>query len=235
MLAAAAGLSASPRLRADLQRAGAHAAFAACVLNGLWLACLVYLTGLGDTAAQVERNAALFRLSVGSCLVITFLEVPILLALVVTAAERDPARSIIGGVFYALYIPLNFIGYFLFGRLAPIAHARPHGDPIAAELVARQIEIGHPLALTGMLPVLGYGVLGVAFCLLALGLRGKSRLWTATAALLFASGAASIVGAFGGFVASSWLEKGSLIGGVISLPALACVARGLYTEARRGL
>jgi hypothetical protein len=80
------------------------------------------------------------------------------------------------------------------------------------------------MALTGMLPVLGYGVLGLAWCLLTPPLWRQGRLWRAASVLLFTSGVLSIAGAAGAFVAGPWLSAGSMLGGVVSLPALAVLA-----------
>lgn len=155
-------------LPAQLRRWGSASAGLACVLNGVWLACMIHLAGLGDTAAQVQVEPGVFRLSLGSCLVLTLLQVPILLAMAATAFERAPVASLIGGVVYALYVPLNLIGYFAFGRLAPLVYTAP-AQTANAPLVASLIEIGGPFAITGILPVLGYGVLGLAWCFLAPG------------------------------------------------------------------
>lgn|GEM_PF-4638148 len=80
-------------LPAQLRRWGSAAAALACVLNGVWLACMIYLASLGDTAAQVRAHPGLFHLSLGSCVVLTLLQIPILLALVATAFQRAPASQ----------------------------------------------------------------------------------------------------------------------------------------------
>jgi hypothetical protein len=183
---------------------------------------MIYLARLGDTAAQVRTHPGLFHLSLGSCVVLTLLQIPILLALVATAFERAPAASLIGGVAYALYVPLNLIGYFSFGRLAPLVDTAATRQPMGAPfLLAQLIEIGGPLALTGILPVLGYGVLGLAWCLLAPPFWQRGRLWRAATMLLLTSGVLSIAGAVGAFLTIPWLSSGSMLGGVVSLPTLA--------------
>ena len=211
-------------LPAQLRRWGSAAAALACVLNGVWLACMIYLASLGDTAAQVRAHPGLFHLSLGSCVVLTLLQIPILLALVATAFQRAPAASLIGGVVYALYVPLNLIGYFSFGRLAPLVDTAATRQPMGISFLAQLIEIGGHLALTGMLPVLGYGVLGLAWCLLAPPLWQRGRLWRAATMLLLTSGALSIAGAAGAFLTIPWLSTGSMLGGVVSLPTLAVLA-----------
>lgn len=202
-------------------RWGYSAAFVACALNLVWLACLIFLQGIGDVAAQARMYPGIFRLGVGAALVLTVLQVPILLALTTLAFKRFPARAAIGGVLYVIYIPINLIAYFLYGRLAPIVHSSSSGADSAALLVANLIEIGQPLGLTGALPLLGYAILGLAWCLLSSSLVGLGRLWRVAGVLLFASGFLSVLGGIGTFIDVEWLGLCCLVGGVVSLPALA--------------
>ncbi len=197
-----------------MRRWGSAAAALACLLNGAWLVCMIYLASLGETAAQVRAQPGIFHLSLGSCLVLTLLQIPILLALVAAAFELAPAASLIGGVVYVTYVSLNLIGYFSFGRLAPLVHTAATQRPAAIALLGPLIEIGGPTALTGMLPVLGYGVLGLAWCLLAPPLWRQGRSWRAAVILLLTSGVLSIAGAAGAFLAIPWLSTGSMLGGV---------------------
>ncbi len=218
------------RLRARLQLVGALAALTACLMNAVWLACMVYLAGFGDTAAQVRAHPGILRLSVGSCVLLTLAQVPILLAVLATAVRRAPVPSLLGALFYVLYISLNLGAYFIFGRLAPLVNASEMQAAPGTAVIASQIEIGGALAVTGTLPLLGYGVLGIGCCLLSAGLWRRTRLWSAAAACLSVSGLLSIVGAAGAFVACSWLERGSLIGGIFSLPALALCSLALWRD-----
>lgn len=220
-------LSAMPiDLTHRLARAGGGAALASCLLNGVWLACMIGLAGQGDVAAQARAYPGVFRLGVGATLLIAVLQVPVLLGLAAVAFERAPARALIGGAVYALYIPINLIAYYLYGRLAPIVHAMP-GKSLE---VAAAIEIGHPLALTGALPILGYSLLGLGWCLLGSALWRRGRLWAAAAALLGTSGLLSFLGAAGGFCDVAWLTTCCMIGGMVSLPALAVAGVAMLRE-----
>lgn len=212
---------------------GFGAAFAASVLNGVWLACFVWLQTRGDVAEQAGAYPTLFRVSVGAALLITLLQVPIAAATTLLAAERDLGRAMVGGLVYVLYIPINLVGYFSFGRLGPVVHSAPFaGDP-AARATAALIEIGHPLAVTGALPLLGYALLGLGWCVLSTALWHRAGTWRLTVPLLFTSGALSILGGLGAFTQIGWLTAGSVAGGVVSLPALACLAMALRQEWRR--
>jgi hypothetical protein len=209
---------------------GYSSAFAACVFNAVWLACIIYLESRGEVAVQAQTYPGVFRLGVGSALLLTIMQVPVLLATGVLIAQRDAARALVGGVFYALYIPINLLAYFSYGRLAPIVHAPSRlGEP-GAELVADLIEIGHPLGLTGNFPILGYGVLGLAWCLYAPSLWSRGRLWKVAASLLFVSGVLSVLGAVGGFIDLDWLATCCFLGGVVSFPALALLGVALWRE-----
>jgi hypothetical protein len=207
---------------------GYWAAFAACALNAIWLGCLVALVSFGDVARQAGMHPALFRTSVGSALLITIAQVPLLLATTALAAERDDARALVGGLLYALYVPVNLIGYFSYGRLAPIVHSPPGSERAGAPVVAMLVEIGHPLGLTGNLPVLGYGLLGLAWCLLSTALWSRGRLWRIAVPLWFTSGLLSVVGAIGAFVDVPWLATGCFLGGVVSFPALAMIGVAIW-------
>ena len=105
-----------------------------------------------ETAAQVRAHLGLFRLSLAACVLLTLLQIPILLALAATIWPISPARSLVGAVTCAAYVPLNLVAYFSFGRLAPLVHADPGAG--GAPLLAQLIEVGGPHALTGMLPFL---------------------------------------------------------------------------------
>lgn len=222
------------RWRPRLMAWGAAAALVACLLNGVWLACMVFLQGVGDVAAQAGGHPAVFRVSVGAALLLTLAQVPLLASTAVVAAHRDPVRALVGGAWYLLYVPVNLVAYFAYGRLGPIVHAPDAASDPNSALVAALVEIGHPLGLTGSLPLLGYGMLGLAWCLLASALRGRSRLWTTAAALLFLSGLLSILGALGAFADLAWMTAGCFLGGVVSLPALAVLGLALRREVRHG-
>jgi hypothetical protein len=213
---------------------GYSAALAACLLNGVWLACMIYLAGLGDVATQARTQPGIFRLSVGSAVLLTVMQVPILLATCALAAQRDRARALVGGVFYALYVPVNLIAYYSYGRVAPLVHAPPLAGRQGAEVLAGLVEIGHPLALTGHLPILGYGILGLAWCVLSTALWSRGRLWKVAVTFLFVSGLLSLLGAIGGFTDVPWLTHCCFLGGVVSLPALALLGIAIWREARRG-
>lgn len=221
------------RLTERLLPWGYGGALAACLLNGVWLACMIYLASLGDVSVQARTHPGIFRLSVGSVLLLTLMQVPILLATGALAARRDPARALVGSVFYAMYIPVNLIGYFSYGRLAPMVHSPPLSGQEGARIVAGLIEIGHPLGLTGYLPVLGYGILGLAWCVLSTALWSRRPLWKVAAAFLFTSGFLSVLGAIGGFVDLEWLAMCCFLGGVVSLPALALLGVAMLRTKRR--
>ena len=209
---------------------GVGAAVAACVLNAVWLACMITLESRGDVALQAGTSPGLFRVSVGSALLITIVQVPILLSMASLAAERDVARASIGGVFYALYLPVNLVGYFSYGRLAPMAYSPSLTALPEARVVADLVEIGRPLGLTGNLPLLGYALLGLAWCLLSSMLRRRGRLWKVAAPLLFVSGFLSVLGGIGAFTDVGWLTACCFLGGVVSLPALGLLAAALWRD-----
>jgi hypothetical protein len=159
--------------------------------------------------------------------------VPILVAAAALAAERDAARALIGGAFYALYVPINLVAYFSYGRLAPIAHGPLTGEPTAATAAAF-VEIGHPFGLLGNLPILGYGILGLAWCILPTALWHRGRLWRVAVVLLMVSGILSVLGAAGGFTDVDWLTHGCFLGGVVSFPALGVLCAAMWHDWRRG-
>lgn len=225
--------SASRELAGALLPWGSRAALGASALNAVWLACFIALQTRGEVAVQAGAFPVLFRVSVGAALLITLLEVPIAAAVTALAAERDPGRAVVGGLFYALYVPVNLAGYFSSGRLAPALHAPPLADDPAARAIAATVEIGHPLAVTGALPLLGYTLLGLGWCLLASALRGRGGAWRAAVPLLFGSGALSVAGGVGAFLQVPWLALGTLLGGVVSLPTLALLGVALHREPRR--
>lgn len=211
---------------------GTGAALTACLLNGLWLFCLIFLENVGHVSEHARAFPSIFRLSVGSTLLLTLTQVPLLLTMVTLAAQRDVARALIGGAFYLLHIPINLVGYFTFGRLAPMVHSSPHSELKGAELIAEIIEIGNPLGFMGSLPLLGYGLLGLAWSLLASPLWDRGGWWRVASALLFTSGLLSVMGATGEFINVSWLAVCCLLGGVVSLPALAVTAVAMWRESR---
>ena len=211
---------------------GASAALTACLLNGLWLFCLIFLENVGPVPEHARTFPGIFRLSVGSTLLLTLTQVPLLLAMVTLAAQRDLARALIGGSFYLLYVPINLVGYFSYGRLAPMVHSPPFSGHEGAGLIAEIIEIGSPLGFMGSLPVLGYGLLGLAWSLLAAPLWDRRGCWRVASALLFLSGLLSLAGATGEFINVSWLAACCLLGGVVSLPALAAVGVAMWREPR---
>jgi hypothetical protein len=212
---------------------GFGAAVVSCVLNAVWLACIITLEGRGDVALQAATSPALFRVSVGSALLIALAQVPILITMASLAAERDVARASIGGVFYALYVPINLAAYFSYGRLAPMAHSPPLSALPEARVVAGLIEIGRPLGLTGNFPLLGYALLGLAWCLLSSALWYRGRLWKAAASFLFLSGLLSVLGGIGAFADIGWLASCCFLGGVVSLPALGLLAAAFWKDPAR--
>lgn len=209
---------------------GAGGAFGACVANAVWLACLIFLETRGPVSLQAAEYPGLFRLSVGSALLLTFMQVPVGVTTAALVAQREPARALIGGFFYVLYIPINMISYFTYGRMAPLVHGPISGEE-GAGLVARLIEIGDPLALFGTLPVLGYGLLGLAWCILAPSFWSLGRRdWQVTTALIFLSGFLSVLGGIGAYIDVEWLTRLCLIGGVVSFPALAMLGVSMWRE-----
>ncbi len=214
----------------DLHLWGGSSAVAACALNLIWLICMVVLASIGDTAAQVQRHAWLFRLSVGSCLMLTLCQVPILMGFAAAVWTEKPARAVIGGFLYFVYIPINLIAYFSFGSLAPSVYSDGAGAETGAPLVGILIEIGHPLGLIGNLPILGYGVLGAAWVLLASALVGRGKLWSAAAWLIMCSGALSVLGLVGAFIGNVTLQLGCFAGGVVSLPAMGALGAALLRD-----
>lgn len=220
------------RLAVRLLPWGYGAAIIACALNLVWLACIITLESYGGVPIQAGEHPALFRLSVGAALLLTCMQIPILLSTTTLAAERDAACALVGGCFYLLYIPINLISYYSYGRLAPIAYAPEQAGEQSAQFVARLVEIGHPLGLTGNLPILGYGLLGLAWCILGIALWRRGRLWNVAIAFLVLSGMLSLLGALGGFVDITWLSRCCFFGGVVSFPALLLLGVALWREAR---
>ena len=218
------------RLERDTLPWGCGAAVASFLLNGVWLACLVALESRGGAAQQARTEPFVFRLGVGSALLITVLQVPILVAMVALAARRGVGRAMIGGLLYAVYVPINLVAYFSYGRLAPMVHSPSLSGEAEALAVAGLVEIGRPLSLTGNLPMLGYALLGLAWCMLASALWSRGRLWKAASGLLVMSGALSVLGGTGAFVDLSWLTNCCLAGGVVSLPALAVTGVAMWRE-----
>lgn len=106
-------MDASPRelagfarsFEADLRRWGGAAALASFALNLVWLACFVTLARVGDLAAQVALRPAVFRLSVGACLVITLCQIPVAAAMAWLAWERARGRAVTGALISLLYVP----------------------------------------------------------------------------------------------------------------------------------
>lgn len=227
-------MAASPReiaafdrsFQADLRRWGGTAALTSFALNMVWLGCLVSLARTGDLSAQVALRPAVFRLSIGACLVLTLCQIPVAAAMASLAWERAPGRAVAGGLVYLLYVPLNAAAYFSFGRLAPVVLAPGAAVPEPA-LVAQLVEVGGRVGLTGNLAVLGYGLLGCGWCLLAPALRSRGPGWRWASAFLAGSGVASVAGAAGSFLDAAWLEPASMLGGVLSVPALALVGAAL--------
>lgn len=219
------------KLLDQLRPWGVWAALLGCLLNLVWLGSMIALAQLGPPVEQAAQAPWLFRVSLGACVVLTLLQLPILLALGLTAAERSQARALLGGAAYALYIPLNLAAYYLFGMVFPrLAGAETGVAELQPLLLA--LDIGQPYALFGNLPILGYGLLGLAWCLLGTAVFRRSRLWAWAAVFMLLSGGISAVGAVGNFVDLELVAVGTMVGGVISVPALALVAAALWRDNR---
>lgn len=215
-----------------LQRWAAVGAGAQFVLNGVWLATIIALMQIGPPAEHVVAQPGLFRISVGAALLLTLCQVPVLAAAGLTASLRDPVRGLLGAGIAGLYVPLNVAAYFLYGAMMPALLAE--GSPSATTL-AHAIEVGGPLALFGMLPLMGYGLLSVGWVLMATALWGRSRLWTATAALMLIGAVPTIAGTVGAYLAIPWLAAGCFIGGIFSLPSVGLLALALRADSRSQL
>lgn len=118
------------------------------------------------------------------------------------------------------------MAYFSFGRLAPLVLAPGAAAPEAA-IVAQLVEVGGRVGLTGNLAVLGYGLLGCGWCLLAPALEARGPGWRWASAFLAASGVAGVAGAAGSFLDAAWLAQASILSGVLSVPALALAGTAL--------
>lgn len=220
-------------LRDNLIPWGYRSAFAACFFNGVWIGCMIFLQTLGDVSIQAQSQPGIFRLSVGSALLLTMMQIPILLATVTLVLRQAPTSAIIGGTFYTLYIPINLISYYTYGRLAPMIHSEPLSSKEGALLIAGMIEIGHDFGIIGNLPILGYGLLGIAWCLLAPALWRRNGFWKITSGFLLVSGLLSFLGAVGSFIDIDWLTSCCFIGGIVSFPALALLGLALLQETQR--
>jgi len=215
----------------DVRPWGFWAALIACLLNVWWVASMIALTQIPDTLAQAGQETWLFRSSVGACALLTILQLPILLALGLSAAERSKARALIGSSVYAMYIPLNLAAYYLYGMVFPrIATGHDGAEPFRQIIIA--LDVGKPLALFGNLPILGYGLLGLGWCLLGTAVFKRSRLWRWTAAFMILSGGLSVVGALANYLDFENIALGTLLGGVFSVPALGLVGVALWMDHR---
>ncbi len=210
-----------------LQRWAALGAGAQFVLNGVWLGTIIALMQIGPPAEHATAQPGLFRVSVGAALLLTLCQVPVLAAAGLTAALRGPVRGLLGAGIAAFYIPLNVTAYFLYGAMMP--ELLSQGTP-AATALAHAIEIGGPMALFGMLPLMGYGLLSVGWVLMATALWGRSRLWTATAVLMLIGAVPTIAGTVGAYLAIPWLAVGCFVGGILSLPSVGLLALALWTD-----
>lgn len=210
-------LASSEKIESHVARTGMLTAAGSVVLTAIWVVTMAVLSSSGDTAAQLAAHPVLFEVDFAACTLLTLLQVPLLVALGATAWARRPVAALVGAGIYLTYVPLNISCYFLNGAVLP---RLIHGGPEYAQLAAA-VDINSPVSLFGALDVLGYGLLGVGWIVLATALMGRSRLWNVTAALMIMGGAACVMGVVGLFVRSALLQQGVMVGGIVALAVYA--------------
>lgn len=211
---------------------GLWATLISCLLNGVWLVCLFRLVSIStDTVEQAIQAPRLFRASVGVCVLLTIAAVPTVLTVGLTAAaEGFPGRALVGSFICFCYVPINLIAYYLYGMVFPrLVRGREDGDVLLQPFIL-SVDIGQPYALFGSLPYLGYGMLGLGWCVLASALLERSKLWRSASVFLIISGALSVIGAAGNFIDADLLVKGTVVGGMFSLPAFGLLCAALWQD-----
>ncbi len=203
------------QLSRDMRALGLAASAGSLVLTLLWVGCMIALSGEKTAALQLQAHPVLFRVNFAACTLLTLAQVPLAVALAGLAWDRCPVRALMGGAFVLAYVPLNVSCYFLNGAILPRLLGGGHAELAAA------VDMLAPVSLFGSLDVLGYGILGIGWIVLATVLLGRSRLWAVASALMIMCGVACVLGAVGVFVDVPWLAHGSVAGGGIAVPSYA--------------
>ena len=92
-------------LQTHMPRVGYWSCVASFILVAVWVGLMAPLEG--GTRAGFEAHPVLFRLMFSACVGFTLLQVPIVLALAVRAAEACPTRAVLGAAITLVYVPLN--------------------------------------------------------------------------------------------------------------------------------
>jgi hypothetical protein len=199
------------------------------VLTVLWLVC--FIAGLAsaehmDTFAGVLSHLAkpdlLFYVTYSNAALLTVSVVMLFVVLFFSLRLVAPLWSAIGVAFVPIYGCLNLVAYLSQVTVVPRLlrlHAVAKYQALS-ELLLRQTIQQWPDSAVFMLNNLAYAVLGVPSIIFGALILKSHRLVRFGGILLGLSGVACIAGLLGIVAETSWLTKGSLVGGIFFLLAL---------------
>lgn len=218
---------------------GSVLAMLCLLLTSIWLGLLtteMVMNGPPQTFQQAAARAALLDWSYYATFInavlITFAVSAFYAVLCSYLKSSAPPWIVIGFVFLPVYTMLNLVVYLSQVTLVPwLLELR--GDPVVgafADLLLQQVLQSLPTSGISFVNGLAYAILGIPSILfgwILWPLRGPLR-WVGF--LLALNGVACILGIIGLFTGNALISLGTVIGGVLFLPALFLLIRGLWSE-----
>jgi hypothetical protein len=186
---------------------------------------------IGGVAPRVSIPAhpVVYRLTFFACFLGPLIEIAVLVALAVLAAQRSPMRALVGALIALVYVPLNLSCYFLNGAIQPRLVLAPKFGPVE-QTISTILAMEHRYSLYFAVDVLGYGLLGTGLAIMMSALWGRSRLWTWATAATWLCAIASIAGPIGILLDSQPLTNATVVGGAFALISSCLTAAAFRQE-----
>lgn len=201
----------------------------------LWLVFLVAgisaagpLETFDQVLDYVKKANAMYYITYVNAALVTVSAVMLFSVLYIYFRHVSPAWSVIGFVFIPVYGVMNLIVYLSQVTIVPMLirqQSIPEYNTIS-HYVLRQAIQQWPESAVYVINNLAYAVLGIPSVIFGILMFKSISVIRAGGLLLLLSGIACIIGFIGIALQSTWLNKGSLAGGIIFLFALFPVSWG---------
>jgi hypothetical protein len=175
----------------------------------------MFVIGGVPAIKAVPEHPIIYRLTFVACFAGPLIEIGVLVALAVLAAQRSPMRALVGALLALAYVPLNLSCYFLNGAIQPRLVTAPNFGPME-QTISTILEMDQRYSLYFAIDVLGYGLLGTGIMMMMSALWGRSRLWTWATIAACLCAISSIGGPVGIFLDSRTVTNATIVGGAFA-------------------
>jgi hypothetical protein len=218
---------------------GSVLAMLCLLLTAIWLGLLItemVMNGTPQTFEQAAVRAALldwrYYATYINATLITIAVSMFYADLYSYLKSSAPPCIVIGYVFVPVYTMFNLVVYLSQVTLVPrLLELR--GNPVAgavADVLLQQALQSLPTSSVAFFNGLAYAILGIPSILFGWILWPRQGCLRWGGLLLALNGVACILGVIGLFTSNELLSLGTVIGGVLFLPALFLLSRGLWCE-----